>query len=116
MPLPAGVVASTQTSLFNLEVFAELVEYRPFGGTPVTVRALVERDGGAIVTKPGQERTLTQKQLVLSIANRADWGRTSINRKDTVMVPLVHGQAAVECGVLAVLYGDEILWELKVGA
>lgn len=116
MPLPAGLVDSTQKSLFNLEVFAELVEYRPFGGTPLTVRALVERDGGAVVTKPGQERALTQKQVLVTIANRADWGRTSVNKKDTVMVPLVHGQAAVECIVQSVLYGDEVLWELKVGA
>ena len=115
MPLSAATIDSMQKALFSLSAFAELVEYRPDGGSPITVRAIVDRAGAGTVYKPGQERAVLQRQAIVTIANRGDWGRTSISKKDVIVLALQHGQAVKECSVLGAIYGDDVLWEFKVG-
>jgi len=114
MPLPAETVDAMQKALFDLGAFAELVEYRPFGGSPVTIRAVVEREGDGVMARPG-EKALTQKQLFLEVPNRSDWGRTSIGDKDRVVVAMRYGETPVECRVVGRVRGDEVSFRLRVG-
>lgn len=115
MPLPAETVDAMQKALFDLGAFAELVEYRPFGGSPVNIRAVVERDGDGVMTRPGEQKALTQKQLHMEIPNRSDWGRTSISDKDRIVIGMRYGDAPIECRIVSRVRGDEVSFRVRVG-
>lgn len=115
MPLSANTVDSMQQALFALDAFAELVEYRPFGGSPVQIRAVIEREGNGVTMRPGEQKALTQQQLSVEIPNRSDWGRTSVSDKDRIMVAVRYGDAPKECRIVSRVRGDEISFRVRVG-
>jgi len=115
MPLPAETVDAMQKALFDLGAFAELVEYRPFGGSPVTIRAVVERNTAGPSFVPGTDRNLTEKSVRVTIPTRSDWGRPAISERDRILVALKYGDDPVECRILGRVSGDEVSFTVRVG-
>jgi hypothetical protein len=99
----------------NTDHFAEEILYRPSGGAPVTITALVRRPSNPRERLVGKQAF--QKRISIQIANHATLGRTTINTSgDQVDVKLHPDDAApITWRVLTKLYGDSGAWLLEVG-
>lgn len=115
MPLPDQTVDAMQKALFSLSGFAELVEYRPAGGSPVQIRAVVERNLAGPSFVPGTDRNLTEKSVKVTIPNRPDWGRTTVSERDRILLALKFGDPPAECRILGRTSGDEVSFTVRVG-
>lgn len=93
--------------------FAESVQYTPKGGSPKTIKAVINRKR---IIPGGEEsgRTL-QNQIELFIANDATYGVDSIKKGgDEVLFPEVVGGIDVNFVVVDILGEDQGMWQLLV--
>lgn len=95
----------------NSDEFAEEISYTSYGGSPKTIKAIVDRQR---INPAGEDtgRILTN-EVEIAIANDETEGVASINKgKDTVVFPERIGGDDVTWFVADILKQDEGMWHL----
>ncbi len=100
-------------SFLNTNEFAESIQYTPKGGTPKTIKAVINRKR---LTPGGEESgRVLQDQVEILIANDPVYGVSVINKGgDEVLFPEVLGGIDVNFVVIDVLGEDQGMWHLLV--
>lgn len=93
--------------------FAEAVVYTPKGGSPRTIKAVINRKR---LTPGGEESgRILQNQIEIFIVNDGSYGVSSVNKGgDEVLFPEVLGGNDVNFVVVDILGEDQGMWHLLV--
>lgn len=93
--------------------FAEQIQYTPKGGSPKTIKAVINRKR---LTPGGEESgRILQNQIEIFIANDATYGVDSIKKGgDEVSFPEIVGGIDVNFVVVDILGEDQGMWHLLV--
>ena len=97
----------------SADEFAEQIQYTPKGGSPKTIKAVINRQR---LTPGGEESgRVLQNQIEIFIANDAAYGVDSINKGgDEVLFPEIVGGIDVNFVVVDILGEDQGMWHLLV--
>jgi hypothetical protein len=112
MTLKSDMVSDARNIFLNASEFAEQVSYTPFGGSPKTIKAVVDRS--RIDSNIQDSGRLVGKQAEIWIANHATDGVTSVNKgNDLVSMPNYNGGGTnVNWRVIEIIEKDEGMWRL----
>ena len=107
MPLDAA------NCMLNTNEFAEAVIYKPSGGAPKTINALVVRR--QIEADEQDQGHVLENQCEVYVANHASSGVTSVQKgKDILSFPEQLGGISTDWFVVDVVYKDDGMWRLLV--
>jgi hypothetical protein len=108
-----GLAQDAGKVFLNSSEFAEDAVYTPKGGTPLTIKAVINRRRLDPAFEDTGRTLLNQAEIF--IANDAAAGVTSINKGgDTVSFSETIGGAAISWVVVDILNQDEGMWHLLV--
>jgi len=111
MALKQGLSQDIINCFLNTDEFAEEIAYTPKGGSPKTIKALVNRRRIEPATEDSS-RTL-YKEVEIIIANDPVYGVASVNKgQDEVSLPEVMGGPVISWVVVDILSQDEGAWQL----
>lgn len=111
MTLKSQMAIDARFSILDTDEMAELISYKPYGGTPRTIKAVVIRE--PLQTRTMDEGRTSDKQCQVYIANHATEGINSVDlRRDKVSLPVRVGEVATDWVVSAVVSKDDGMWHL----
>jgi len=93
--------------------FVEDVVYTPYGGSPVTIKAVVTRT--TLQTNQQGSNAIVGRDAEIEVLNDADDGITSVDKgRDVVSMSVRRGESSVSWSVVEVISKDEAMFHLKV--
>lgn len=111
MSLRSKMVSDMKAHILNTDQFAETILYKVYGGSNLTIKAVVQREQ---LQSFGYDQDRTNsKKIMVHVANDVDDGITSVNERfDKVSVPEFDGGVAIDWLVTEVKHKDAGSWIL----
>jgi hypothetical protein len=105
-------LAADAAYMISADDFGETVTYTPYGNSPVTITAVVDR---RIPSRIAEVTNNLSNDIVVTIQNHATLGVTSVQTgRDKITVSPIYGGTPKAMVVTEVLSADAGVWTLKV--